>query len=168
MTAASSLDRRQLVLPVTSTIFAAHCLNKTVTQRKRCIGGVVAGPHTPSGIGCRFFDESLGSVDISRHSGFRRNDELEVSEIALYLKCQQNLTLSQHDSAIVTGAFSFTGRYVARHVLDQGVSVGTLTNHPNRPNLFDGQVRTASLIFSDPQALRVLWKERVFSTRPTG
>ena len=74
-------DRRQLVLP-------AHCLNKTVTQRKRCIGGVVAGPHTPSGIGCRFFDESL--------------------------------TLSQHDSAIVTGAFSFTGRYVARHVLDQG------------------------------------------------
>ena len=35
------------------------------------------------------------------------------------------------DLAIVTGACSYTGRYVARRLLDQGVRVGTLTCSPD-------------------------------------
>ena len=31
------------------------------------------------------------------------------------------------DQAVVTGAFSYTGRYVARRLLEEGVGVRTLT-----------------------------------------
>ena len=34
------------------------------------------------------------------------------------------------DLAVVTGAFSYTGRYVTRRLLDQGVRVRTLTRNP--------------------------------------
>ena len=40
------------------------------------------------------------------------------------------------DLAIVTGAFSYTGRYVARRLLDQGVRVRTLTRSPNAEDPF--------------------------------
>ena len=62
--------------------------------------------------------------------------------------------LSHSNHAVVTGAFSFTGRYVARHLLDQGVGVRTLTRNPGRTDLFGGRVPSASLDFSDPKALR--------------
>ena len=55
--------------------------------------------------------------------------------------------------AAVTGAFSYTGRYVAQQLLQNGVSVKTLTGHPNRDDPFDGQVKPFSLNFSDPDAL---------------
>ena len=61
----------------------------------------------------------------------------------------------QHpDTAIVTGAFSYTGRYVARRLLDGGVSVSTLTRNPDREGPFGGLVPAASLDFSDPDGLR--------------
>ena len=42
----------------------------------------------------------------------------------------------QHpDTAVVTGAFSYTGRYVARRLLDEGVSVRTLTRNPDPDGL---------------------------------
>ena len=56
--------------------------------------------------------------------------------------------------AVVTGAFGYTGRYVARRVLDMGVSVRTLTNHPARSDPFDGLVRAFPLDFSNPDGLR--------------
>ena len=56
--------------------------------------------------------------------------------------------------AVVTGAFGFTGRYVARRLLEMGVSVRTLTNHPGRSDPFDGLVRASPLDFSDPDGLR--------------
>ena len=37
------------------------------------------------------------------------------------------MVLTHPDSAVVTGAFSYTGRYVARHLIDRGVRVRTLT-----------------------------------------
>ena len=38
------------------------------------------------------------------------------------------------DLAVVTGAFSYTGRYVTRRLLDQGVRVRTLTRNPDAEN----------------------------------
>ena len=58
------------------------------------------------------------------------------------------------DEAVVTGAFSFTGRYVAKRLLDQGVRVRTLTRNPGRSDPFGGRVPAAPLDFSDPDGLR--------------
>ena len=58
------------------------------------------------------------------------------------------------DLAIVTGAFSYTGRYVARRLLDQGVRVRTLTRSPNAEDPLADHVETAPLDFSDPDGLR--------------
>ena len=63
-------------------------------------------------------------------------------------------TVQHPDTAIVTGAFSYTGRYVARRMLDGGVSVSTLTRNPDREGPFGGLVPAASLDFSDPDGLR--------------
>ena len=57
------------------------------------------------------------------------------------------------DTAVVTGAFSYTGRYVSRRLLDEGVRVKTLTGHPNRRDSFGGRVEAAPLDFSDPDGL---------------
>ena len=60
----------------------------------------------------------------------------------------------QHpNTAIVTGAFSYTGRYVARRLEDEGVSVRTLTRNPDRDGPFSGLVPAAPLDFSDPDGL---------------
>lgn len=49
----------------------------------------------------------------------------------------------------VTGAFSYSGKYIAKRLLEKGEEVITLTNHPNRPNPFDGKVKTFPLNFAD-------------------
>ena len=51
---------------------------------------------------------------------------------------------------VVTGAFGYTGKYIARRLLAMGRRVRTLTGHPNRPNPFGGGVEVASLAFEDP------------------
>ena len=56
--------------------------------------------------------------------------------------------------AVVTGAFSYTGRYVTRRLLDQGVRVRTLTRSPDAEDPFGGRVEVAPLDFSDPDGLR--------------
>ena len=58
------------------------------------------------------------------------------------------------DLAVVTGALSYTGRYVTRRLLDQGVRVRTLTRSPDAEDIFGGQVEAAPLDFSDPDGLR--------------
>ena len=63
------------------------------------------------------------------------------------------MVLTHPDSAVVTGAFSYTGRYVARHLIDRGVRVRTLTRIPGREGPFGGLVRAAPLDFSDPAGL---------------
>ena len=57
------------------------------------------------------------------------------------------------DLAVVTGAFSYTGRYVARRLLDQGVHVRTLTRSPNAEDPLADHVEAAPLDFSDPDGL---------------
>jgi uncharacterized protein YbjT (DUF2867 family) len=53
----------------------------------------------------------------------------------------------------VTGAFGFTGRHIATRLLANGRDVINLTNHPDRPDPFEGRVHTAPLNFSQPEAL---------------
>ena len=62
--------------------------------------------------------------------------------------------MSHPGQALVTGAFSYTGRYVARRLLDQSASVTSLSRRPDRSNAFDGAVEAAPLDFSDPDRLR--------------
>ena len=66
---------------------------------------------------------------------------------------EESLALTHPNTAIVTGAFSYTGRYVARRLLDEGVSVRTLTRIPEREGPFGGLVPAAPLDFSDPDGL---------------
>ncbi|GAC1476181.1 MAG: hypothetical protein PVS3B2_03780 [Candidatus Dormibacteraceae bacterium] len=54
---------------------------------------------------------------------------------------------------VVTGAFSYTGRYIAQRLLAQGRRVRTLTNHPNRPGAEDIKIDVAPLQFTDRVAL---------------
>jgi NADH dehydrogenase len=54
---------------------------------------------------------------------------------------------------VVTGAFSFTGRFIARRLQEQDRKVRTLTNHPSRPGAEDVKAEVAPLQFSDRDAL---------------
>jgi NADH dehydrogenase len=54
---------------------------------------------------------------------------------------------------VVTGAFSYTGRFIARKLLDDGRRVRTLTNHPQRPGAQELEVDVAPLKFTDRSAL---------------
>ncbi len=47
----------------------------------------------------------------------------------------------------VTGAFSYTGKYIARRLLARGEEVITLTGHPDRPDPFEGRVKVYPLNF---------------------
>jgi NADH dehydrogenase len=54
---------------------------------------------------------------------------------------------------VVTGAFSFTGRFIATRLLSQQRRVRTLTNHPQRASDEDGGIDVAPLHFTDRAAL---------------
>ena len=58
----------------------------------------------------------------------------------------------------VTGAFSYSGKYVAQKLLARGEEVITLTGHPNRPDPFDGRVKAFPLNFNDTNGLTELLK----------
>ena len=53
----------------------------------------------------------------------------------------------------VTGAFSYSGKYIARRLLARGETVRTLTNHPDRPDPFEGRVPAFPLNFADAASL---------------
>ena len=54
---------------------------------------------------------------------------------------------------VVTGAYGFSGRYIAARLLDQGETVRTITNSPNRPNPFGGKVSADRFHFDEPEKL---------------
>ncbi|KAF0216301.1 MAG: NAD-dependent [Geobacteraceae bacterium] len=54
---------------------------------------------------------------------------------------------------VVTGAFGFTGRAIARRLLARGERVRTLTGHPGRADPFGGRVEVAPYNFRDPAAM---------------
>jgi nucleoside-diphosphate-sugar epimerase len=54
---------------------------------------------------------------------------------------------------VVTGAFSYTGKYIAQRLLSAGKTVATLTNHPKRPNPFGERVRALPFNFDNRSQL---------------
>jgi len=61
--------------------------------------------------------------------------------------------MSQSRKIAVTGAFSYSGKYITRLLLEAGHVVITLTNHPGRPNPFGEQVKAYPYNFTKPEAL---------------
>jgi NADH dehydrogenase len=56
----------------------------------------------------------------------------------------------------VTGAFSYSGKYITKLLLDRGEEVITLTGHPNRPHPFGGKVKAFPLDFDEASMSRSL------------
>ena len=56
----------------------------------------------------------------------------------------------------VTGAFSYSGKYITRRLLERGEEVITLTGHPDRPDPFGGKVRAFPLDFDEASMTRSL------------
>ena len=64
------------------------------------------------------------------------------------------MTVGHPDLAVVTGAFGYTGGYVARRLVDAGILVRTLSRRPAGQSPLGALVETAPLDFSDPGGLR--------------
>jgi uncharacterized protein YbjT (DUF2867 family) len=56
----------------------------------------------------------------------------------------------------VTGAFSYSGKYITRRLLAQGQEVITFTGHPDRPSPFGAAVRAYPLDFDEAGMARAL------------
>jgi uncharacterized protein YbjT (DUF2867 family) len=56
----------------------------------------------------------------------------------------------------VTGAFSYSGKYITKRLLERGEQVITLTGHPNRPDPFGGKVKAYPLDFDEAGMTRSL------------
>ena len=54
----------------------------------------------------------------------------------------------------ITGAFSYTGKYVAKLLVEQGYQLRTLTGHPDRRNPFGAAVEVFPFSFERPDQLR--------------
>lgn len=64
-----------------------------------------------------------------------------------------NSTVHRTKTDMVTGAFSHTGRYIARELLTNGREVRTLTGHPNRPHEFGNKIPAHPYSFDNPDRL---------------
>lgn len=62
-------------------------------------------------------------------------------------------TADEKEIHIVTGAFGFLGKYIAKRLLDAGFEVKTLTNSMRRENPFEARVTAYPLSFSDTARL---------------
>jgi len=56
----------------------------------------------------------------------------------------------------VTGAFTYSGKYITKRLLARGEEVITLTGHPNRPDPFGGKVKAYPLDFDEASMTRSL------------
>ncbi len=54
---------------------------------------------------------------------------------------------------VITGAFGYSGKYIAARLLKEGQRVRTITNSPNRPNPFGDQVGAFPFNFDAPEKL---------------
>src|SRR3984893_5923107 len=61
--------------------------------------------------------------------------------------------MSTRELEVVTGALGYTGRYIARVLLERGACVRTLTAHPSQPNPFGERLELAPLDFHSPDSL---------------
>jgi NADH dehydrogenase len=61
--------------------------------------------------------------------------------------------MSKPEVNVVTGAFSYTGKYITRRLLGLKKDVRNLTGHPGRPDPFGGMVLSYQYNFSQPQKM---------------
>lgn len=61
--------------------------------------------------------------------------------------------MSEDQLHVVTGAFGYTGRYIAERLLAKGHRVRTLTNSPTRRNPFGGALEALPFNFDAPEEL---------------
>lgn len=61
--------------------------------------------------------------------------------------------MANSEFQVITGAYSYTGKYITQRLLARGIVVKTLTGHPDRPNPFGAQVAALPYDFDDPQKL---------------
>jgi NADH dehydrogenase len=54
---------------------------------------------------------------------------------------------------VVTGAFGYSGKYIAARLLNEEATVRTLTDSPNRPNPFGERVKAEPFHFNEPGKL---------------
>ncbi|HKW64757.1 MAG TPA: NAD(P)H-binding protein [Candidatus Acidoferrum sp.] len=72
----------------------------------------------------------------------------------LYPSLSQTQNGGSDDNAVViTGAFSYTGKYATRILLDRGYRIRTLTYHPERENPFGDRVQVFPYNFDNPERL---------------
>jgi NADH dehydrogenase len=57
-------------------------------------------------------------------------------------------------AVVITGAFSYTGKYTTRLLLGRGYKIRTLTYHPERANPFGHKVQVFPYTFDDPERLK--------------
>lgn len=61
--------------------------------------------------------------------------------------------MPENEINVITGAFSYTGKYITRRLLEMGKQVRTLTGHPDNPNPFGAQVEVHPFHFGQPEKL---------------
>jgi len=61
--------------------------------------------------------------------------------------------MNTSDIHVVTGAYGYSGKQIARRLLDRGCTVRTLTNSPKRPSLLGGAVAAEPFHFDQPEKL---------------
>jgi len=61
--------------------------------------------------------------------------------------------MSNQAVQVVTGAFGYSGKYIARRLLEKGVTVRTLTNSLGRKNPFGGRIEAFPFSFDEPRKL---------------
>src|SRR5262245_50966618 len=61
--------------------------------------------------------------------------------------------MARQESNVVTGAFGYSGKYIATRLLEAGCRVRTLTNSIQRANPFGGAVEARPFHFDEPERL---------------
>jgi len=69
------------------------------------------------------------------------------------MKVGSRLVVQDVELNIVTGAFSYTGKYIAQRLLSMGKKVITLTNRVDRENALGHQVKAFPFNFDKPREL---------------
>ena len=62
--------------------------------------------------------------------------------------------LRSNEVHVVTGAFGYSGRYIAARLIEAGYRVRTLTNLPNRLHLFEDRIEAHPFHFDRPEMLQ--------------
>src|SRR5215470_11356262 len=68
-------------------------------------------------------------------------------------KPKRAIEMPPGETNVITGAFSYTGKYATRILLDRGYRVRTLTYHAERANPFGDKVQVFPYDFDNPERL---------------